>query len=137
MKGGRGKGEKREDAAENRHAGQTGGRSNKQRLYNLEHDQADNLANAERLRNDLQDLTAKVAMRNEVALRSEMYELTTKYIKLAQIVYELLQDKHKKEGTATREVQEECAREVQEKNTSGEQAAGERRRREEGCFNCL
>ena len=59
----------REDESENKQTGHSGGRSNNQRLYNLEHDQEENLANAERLRKDLHDLSCTVAM------RSEMYEL--------------------------------------------------------------
>ena len=80
-KGGKGKGDKRYeshkgkwgDAAENKQTGQNGGISNKQRLYHLEHDQAENLANAESLRNDLHDLSGKVAMRNTIRQTNQRY----------------------------------------------------------------
>ena len=53
--------EQREEGGESRLSGQVGGWSNKQRLYNLEHGQVDNVANSERMRNDLYELTCKVA----------------------------------------------------------------------------
>ena len=119
-KGGKGKGERRDEV------GQTGGRSNKQRLYNLEHDQAENLINTERLRADLENLSTQAAKRNEVALRSELYELTTKYIKLAQSVDELLQDKHNRDGRRN----QGHGQEKQEWNRIGELTTGERRRKD-------
>ena len=62
-KGGKGKGDSREgredtqrrDRAEANYSSAAGGRSNKQRLYTLENDQAENLANDERMRTDIYD----------------------------------------------------------------------------------
>ena len=87
-------------------------------MYNLEHDQADNQANAERLRNDLHDLSCKVA------LRSEVYELTCKLVKMAQTVDDLQETQHAKERNRT----QEKTQEDRYKYTSGDQIEGERRR---------
>ena len=75
-----GQGEQRDEGGETRPSGQVGGWSNKQRLYNLEHDQEDNVANSERMRNDLYELSCKVAM------RSDLYELTCKVARMAQTI---------------------------------------------------
>ena len=63
----------------------------------MEHGQEENLSNAERMRNDLHDLSCKVA------LRSELYELTCKVARMAQTMEDMQDKQYAREKAQTYE----------------------------------
>ena len=100
------------------HPGASGGRSHKQRLHNLENDQAENLANNERIRNDVHELSWRTA------LRSELSELTCKVANMAQTLEDIQERQHNKEKLKSYEKTNENLHQ----SARGDQPEGERRR---------
>ena len=74
------------ETMETKHPSASGGRSNNQRIHNLESDQAENLANNERIRTDIYEMSRRTA------LRSELYELTCTMGKMAKTM-EIIQER--------------------------------------------